>query len=573
MNFDVFTIAAVVAELDDKLVGGRVQDTLELGDDAIGMEIFAGGIRHYLLASAHPQAARIQLVSDRVRRGVESPSPLGLMLRRYIEGGRLARVSQPLWERIVHLDFLGPEGEFTLIVEPMERRGNLLLVRDGVVMDCIRRVGPEENRVRVSLPGQPYAPPPPQPLKRAPTLLTPVLMGEILDAEPGKAAWKLLTDKLLAFSPMLAKEAVYRATRNAGAGPAGKFDARAEEVSAYALYEVIRELLDVLETRDFNPGVTETDGQITAFAAYRVQHRPGWRAAESISAALSAYYGAPVGEEAYDAAKKPIGAQLAEAIEKVSRRLDGLRRQARDQAEMDHLRQSGELLLAYQFQIAPRQASFSAQYDLDAPPLEIKLDPDLSALDNAKAYFERYERAKRAGAEVPGLIRLAEGELAYLHQLETDLRLAANWPEIGEVQEALQANGYWRGPKTAHPRGGKSGPLKVVTPEGVVIWVGRNARQNEEVTFVRGRPEDLWLHVRGLPGAHVVVKTAGRAVSSGVLGRAASLAAYYSAARGEGRVLVDVTERRHVRKLKGGKPGMVTYRNESPIDAVPASEK
>ena len=139
------------------------------------------------------------------------------------------------------------------------------------------------------------------------------------------------------------------------------------------------------------------------------------------------------------------------------------------------------------------------------------------------------------------------------------------------LQDVLQANGYWRGPKTARPQGGKSGPLKVTTPEGIVIWVGRNSRQNEEVTFGKGKPEDLWLHARGVPGAHVIIKSGGRSMPPGIIQKAAGLAAYYSASRSEGRVLVDVTERRHVRKIKGGKEGMVTYRNESPIEAVPTS--
>jgi predicted ribosome quality control (RQC) complex YloA/Tae2 family protein len=566
MNFDVFTIAAVVDELNNKLLGGRVQDSLEIGDDAIGLEIYVNQARHYLLISAHPQEARLHIVPDRMRRGVENPSPLGLMLRRYIEGGRLVSIHQPDWERIVHLDFDGREGLLTLIVEPMERRSNILLVRGGEIMDCLRRVGPDENRVRLSLPGHAYVPPPPQPLKRVPTRLTPALVGDMLDADPGKLAWRLLTEKLLGFSPMLAKETIYRA--------AGKVEGtRAGDVSARALHEVISGLLNALLDGQFTPGVAESEGLVTAFAAYEITCLPGWRATDGISEALALFYGAPVGAEAYEAAKKPVQAQINEAVDRVSRRLESLQRQARDQSECDRLRQSGELLLTYQYQIRPRQQEFSAQYDFEAPPLVIKLDPLLSPVENAKTYFEQYEKAKRATAEIPSLVKAAERELAFLRQLETDLTLAANWPEISEVQDALQANGYWRGPKSTHPRGSKTGPLKVTTPEGVVIWVGRNSRQNDEVTFSKGRPEDLWLHAHGIPGAHVIIKSGGHPVAQAVLRRAASLAAYYSAARTENRVLVDVTERRYVRKIKGGKPGMVTYRNESPVEATPAAEK
>ncbi|MEP7285054.1 MAG: NFACT RNA binding domain-containing protein [Chloroflexota bacterium] len=564
MNFDYFTIAAVVDELTQTIQGGRVQDTLEIGEDAIGLEIYYNHARRYLLISAHPVEARIHLVSDRVRRGVETPSPLGLMLRRYVEDGKLIAISQPAWERIIHLEFEGAEGLLTLIVEPMQRRSNILLVREGRIMDCLRRVGSDENRVRVSLPGHPYVPPPPQINKHLPTDLSYELIQQMLDSDPSKAAWRALTDTIIGFSPMLAKEAVYRAMQRA--------TLKAGDTSARDLYSSTSALLEPLFARKWQPGITEADGQITSFAAYPITFLPGWREIGGISEAVAEFYGAPVGIEAYDAGKKPIQAVIVEAQEKIEHKLESLLRSFSDESEREHLRQSGELLLAYQYQITPGQTSFSAQYDFDKPALDIKIDPTMSALDNAKEYFDKYERSKRAAAEIPALIKATQVELDFLRQLETDLMLAANWPEIGEVQDALQLNGYWRGSKTARPKGGKSGPLKVTTPDSIVIWVGRNARQNEDVTFTKGRPEDLWLHAHGVPGAHVIIKTNGRAVNAGVLQRAAELAAYYSASRGEGRVLVDVTERRYVRKIKGGKPGMVTYKNESPIDAVPTGE-
>ena len=102
--------------------------------------------------------------------------------------------------------------------------------------------------------------------------------------------------------------------------------------------------------------------------------------------------------------------------------------------------------------------------------------------------------------------------------------------------------------------------------------MGRNSRQNDLVTFDKGGSTDLWLHARGVPGAHVIIKAAGRDVPQHILERAASLSAYYSCARTEGRVIVDATLRKYVRKIKGGKPGMVTYRNESTVEVAPRSE-
>jgi len=565
MYFDAVTLMAVVDELNDTLAGGRIQDTVQVDADTFGLEVYAGRARHYLLLSAHQQYARLHLAGEKTRRGVQKPTPLGLLLRRYAEGARLEGVRQPAWERVAILDLDGPEGVFQLVVEPMERRANLLLVRDdGIIVDCIRRVGPHANRVRVSLPGQPYLPPPPQKLKRDPLTLTERLLGDLLDAEPGERTRQILTQRVLGFSPLAAKEAVFRAT--------GEVNTRGADTSPRALLTVIEDLFGAFGASEWRPGIALEAGQAAAYSVYELTHADHWAPRPTASAALEEYYGPLVGEDAYSAAKRPVEDALAEAIGRVGKKLAQLRESLQDEAAIQHLRQSGELLLAYQYALKPGQAELRAAYEVDGPDLVIALDPTLSPLDNAHRYFERYEKAKRAREGVPELVSAAAQELAYLDQLRTDLALAANWPEIGEVQDALQRAGYWRGAPTRQPGGGRSGPLKVTLEGGTLIWVGRNARQNDEVTFGKGGPADLWLHVRGVPGAHVIVKSGAGEPPEDVVRRAAEIAAYYSAARGEAHVLVDVTRRKHVRKIKGGKPGMVTYRNETPISVTPAPE-
>ncbi len=565
MNFDAVTIMALADELRATLSGGRVQDTLEVDDESIGLEIYANHQRHYLLLSAHQQFARVHLSSDKLRRGVETPSPLGLLLRRYVEGAWISAVRQPPWERVLIFDLESPQGVFSLIAEPMERRANLLLVRDdGIIVECIRRVGPQENRVRVSLPGKPYQPPPPQRLKRDPLALTLTLLGDMLDNEPGERAREILTRRVLGISPLLGKEIVFRAT--------GGINTKAADTSARALLAVIGELFGAFRKGAWQPGTAEEEGVMTAYAAYPLTHLPGWTPAGSMSDAVARFYGPLVGADAYSAAKRPVAEAIAEARTRVAKKLESLRGSLQDDAAFEHLRQSGELLLAYQYTLAPGACELRAAYDVDGPEIVVALDPALTPLENAKRYFEKYEKAKRARSGVPELVTAAEQELAYLDQLAMDLEMARNWPDIGEVQEALQRSGYWRGPRTAGPRGGASAPLKVTTESGAVIWVGRNARQNDIVTFDRGGPGDLWLHARGVPGAHVIIKAGAGDVPDAVIQRAAEIAAYYSAARGEARVLVDVTRRKYVRKIKGGKPGMVTYRNESPIEVTPRPE-
>jgi predicted ribosome quality control (RQC) complex YloA/Tae2 family protein len=563
MNLDAFTIAALADELLDTIVGGRVQDVLDVDETSICLEIYGNHARHYLLLNASAQNPRIHLVPDKLRRGLPQPTTLGLLLRRYVEGARIGHIYQPPWERVLVIDIEGPEGPLSIIGELMDRRSNLLLVSDGRILDCMRRVGPHENRVRVSLPNHPYAPPPPQAGKVEPGQVdAEALAGYFADAGR-KKAHQVLSGRVFGVSPLLGREIVFRA--------AGDSEQPAAQADPARVAHVMSDLLTPLLARQWQPGVCEQDGRVTAFSVYPVTALPGWRPVESVSAALSAFYNAPTGIEAYEAAKTPVRAALAEATGKVENKLNALKRSLKDTAELEALRQSGELLLAYQYTLTPGQNELRAAYEVEGPELRIAIDPDLTPLENAQRYFDRYNRAKRALEDVPALVAAAEAELATLAQLSTDCDLAANWPDIDDVQQALDKFGYWRGAAPARAGGGRSGPLRVVSDDGFVIWVGRNSRQNENVTFDKAGPSDWWLHARGVPGAHVVIKADGRTVPNAVFEQAAGLAAAYSAARGEARVVVDVTLRKHVRRIAGGAAGMVTYRNETTRTVAPGA--
>ncbi|MDX2136729.1 MAG: NFACT family protein [Chloroflexota bacterium] len=563
MYLDAFTLSALTDELLDTIAGGRIQDVLDVNETAVGLEIYAARKRHYLYVSADPNTPRIHLVEERLRRGLPKPTPLGLLLRRHAEGGSISHVSQPPWERSLQIDIEGSSGSLALVIEPMERRANLLLLQDGIILECIRRVRADDRRSRAALPGHPYEPPTPQSDKLDPTRLTQDELTAFLagETDPKRKTHQILTGNLLGFSPLLAKEVAYRA--------AGTTDQRATDADAGKLYAALQTVITPLAKRDWQPGVVEADGVVTAYSVYPLQSLEGWRATESVSAALAAFYGAPVGEHAYDRAKEPIREQLKEATARLNGRLVSLRRSMTDDSEREQLKQSGELILAYQYALEPGQTELRAQYDADQPELVIRLDPELSALENAQRYFEKYNKAKRALDDVPRLIEENEAELAFVQQLGVDLDLASSYPDIDEVQQALQAKGLWRGTAKRVPGGQRSAPLRVVTPDGWVIWIGRNSRQNEQVTFDKGSPSDTWLHVRDVPGAHVIIKSDGRPIPDAIIERAAGYAAHFSSLRHEAKAPVDVTLRVHVRKIKGAAVGMVTYRNERTLMVTP----
>jgi len=568
MYLDAFTLAALVDEFADLLVGGRIQDVIDVDATGMGLEIYVNHRRHYLYLSADRQTPRVHLVFEKLRRGLQQPTQIGLLFRRYVEGGRLVHVSQPPYERVIQFDVDGPEGSVSILAEPMERRSNLLLLRDGVILDCVHRVGPQDNRVRLSLPNHAYQPPPPQVGKFDPSQLDVVKLDYLLEniEDPKQKLVRLLTSAILGLSPLLAREIVYRA--------AGDVDVRTADVDSVALHDAIQGVVGPLVKRLWQPGEVVQDGVVIAYSVYPITHLQGWQLTETVSAAMSAYYGIQVGPEAYAEAKKPVQAAIDEGKAKLRAKLASMESGLKDDAEREMLQQSGELILAYQYAIQPGQTELHAQYHLDEPELVIKLDPSLTPLENAQRYFDKYNRAKRAQAGVPQLIESTKNEYAYLEHLASDLEVATNWPEIDDVIQALQVMGLMGRDKPLKRigGGGRSTSLRL-TYDGYVIWVGRNSRQNEDVTFKKAKPQDMWLHAQGVPGAHVVIRDDGRRMTDSLIEKAAAIAAYYSRSRSEKHVMVDMTRVKYVKKIKGAGMGMVTYRNEKTITVIPQSEE
>ncbi len=566
MTMDNFTISALLDELSAALTGGRVQDIIDIDPLTIGLEVYADRRRHYLYLCAEAAQPRVHLAGVKLRRGLSKPTQLGLLLRRYIKGALVTGFTQPAWERLLEIELESREGPFRLIAELMPRRANLLLLRDGMILDCLNRVGPDENRYRLSLPNHDYVPPPPLRGQLDPAHLTESDIRRMLTKAERKSTQtrRILPGQILGLSPLLAKEIVFRAT--------GDVQSKANETDSAALFAALQALMRPLLQRRWRPGIGSLQAVPAAFSVFPLSHLD-WTDAESVSAAISGYYGALTSGDAYREAKKPVQAALEETRAKLAAKLCSLRAGLRDDAEMLRLQQAGELILAYQFTLSPGQSELRAQYEPDAPELVLALDPDRSPLENAQDYFRRYEKAKSAAKSLPALIKQTRLEMQFVKQLESDLAAAGSWPEIDDVIQLLQARGHWRGQQQKRiGGGGRAGPLRLVSRDAYVIWLGRNSRQNEIVTFKTAKPQDIWLHARDVPGAHLVIRNDGRRIKQALIAEAAAVAAWYSQRRNDANVRVDYTRVKYVKAIKGAGPGMVTYRNENTIIVQPQDE-
>lgn len=418
--------------------------------------------------------------------------------------------------------------------------------------------------------------------------------------------WQVLTKHLLGISPLMAREAVYRTTGNTETPIKG--DQSVWEELAWNM----RELAALYDTQRWQPQLVEQvktseespTGQKLplAFAPYVLEQyaempATSIRQSPSMNVILDDYYARIEWRDAMEGVRSPIRKVLQTQRDRCMRKADMLQQEMAQTEEAARYRLQAELLLAYQNDVHQGQATVTlhnfyvdeAQQD-EQSAVTMTLDPRFDAVGNANRMFNKYHKLRRATALVPAQIEQNAVELATIEQLLADLMLAENPAEVALVKAEVQATGYMRGAKkllnkkvqkaAKKGKGGKSAkgkaappgggvPLHLKSHDGFTLLIGKNSRQNEEVTFNQATANDIWLHARGVPGAHVIIKSAGREIPRGTIEQAASLAAYYSQARGSTTAPVDYTFQRHVRHMKGGGPGMVIYDHERTIYAVP----
>ena len=564
MNFDALTLAAVTDDLQ-ALVGGRIQQVLLPTPLSIALEIYAGGRRHYLFASADPRSARIHLLDSKPTRGPETPSPLVLLLRKYVRNGVINRIEQPPLERSVVLSILKrppPRKDerdeddtdvelcSELVIELLGQRANIVLVDDNnLILDAVKRV-PGDERRRSIMPREPYIAPPRPRMQRDPRQ---AIARDLAALATGteRDLVKAIVGAFAGVSPQQAREVIVRAVGQP-----------VEAVTNDLPWDKLADALRMLWT-ERAPSVAYEDERPVAFAPYHMQQYADVRAATSISAALETYYAATQTITSHAQRRDALRQRIEDVRDRWQHQHDALSRELAKTASLDRLRWEGEMIFGFLHGIEPEQRELIIEGET------IKLDPDKTPVENAQARFREYDKAKGALAGVPERVAQTDAQLAYLDDTLALLQFANSYDNIAAIEREVSEQGLLKadGNKKT-PRGPRAQPLRLQSSDGITIYVGRSAGQNDDVTFRIAQADDLWLHARDVPGAHVVIK-ADRAVPDHTLAEAAGLAAYFSAGRNATTVDVVVTERRHVRKVAGGPPGLVRYRNERAVRVAP----
>jgi len=564
MAFDGITVAAIVHELNEKLIEGRIYKIAQPEKDELLLTIKAGGTQYRLMLSANPSLPLVYLQTENKISPAVAPS-FTMLLRKYIQNGRIISISQPDFERVIdieieHLDELGDICRKHLIIELMGKYSNIIFLNsDKRIIDSIKHINAMTSSVREVLPGLDYFIPSQKgkcnPCKTDATEFVSIL------TEHSKlgAVYKAVVGSFTGISPMIASEICEAAGISA--------DDNTELVlsdsdAVNRLRNCYFALMDRVKAGEFTPVMLyerENPKDYCMVPVYSYSEE-NIRVYNSVSDLLVNFYSEKEAATRAHQKSSDIRKIVQTILERDVKKYDLQLKQLKDTEKMDKYRIYGELLHTYGYGAAPGDKSIEVDNYYTNEQLTIPLDDTLTAMENAKRYYDKYNKLKRTKEALEELTTGVKAEIDHLESILSALDFATKEEDINEIKEEMIESGYIRRKSGKNSKlRFKSRPLHFISSDGFHIYVGKNNFQNDELTFRMANGGDWWFHAKNIPGSHVIVKCEGRELTDRTFEEAASLAAHYSKGAKSDRVEIDYLRRKDVKKPNGAKPGFVVY--------------
>ena len=572
MAFDGITVSAMVKELNDTLAGGRINKIAQPENDELLITARGSQGQCRLLLSASASLPLLYFTDK------NKPSPLiapnfCMLLRKHIGNAKIIRIMQPGLERVVimeleHLNDLGDVCQKKLILELMGKHSNLIFTDENdMILDSIKHVSSNMSSVREVLPGRPYFIPRTQE-KQDPLTITEEEFSRLIGSASCPAA-KAVYTSLTGISPLLASEMCFRANLSPELSAE---DLNQEQMQAlFTAFSGIR--TQILE-KAYAPQIIYREKEPVEYSVLPLmQFGSDYHAeiSDSVSAMLYTYYAAKEVLTRIRQKSSDLRRIVQTALERNQKKFALQQKQMKDTAKKDKYKVYGELINTYGYGLSEGCKSFEALNYYTNETITIPLDPTLSPQQNAKKYFDRYNKLKRTEEALTLQIQDTESEIAHLESIRTSLDIALEETDLAQIKEELVEYGYIKKHDFSKKRTAaqKSKPFHYLSSDGYDIYVGKNNYQNEELTFKFATGNDWWFHAKGIPGSHVIVKSRNEELPDRVFEEAGKLAAYYSKGRTAPKVEIDYIQKKHIKKPNGAKPGFVVYYTNYSLMAEP----
>ena len=559
MAFDGITISNIVKELNDTILNGRIAKIAQPENDELLLTIKPAKGQVRLVISASASLPLIYLSRD------NKPSPMTapnfcMLLRKHIANGRIVGISQPSLERIIrfeieHLDELGDLCRKSLIVEIMGKHSNIIFCNEkGMIIDSIKHVSAQMSSVREVLPGREYFIPDTMkkenPLDIPEENFTQELLSKPMPV--GKAIYNSFTG----ISPVVAEEICHLAGIDSSIP--------ASEMSADLLSHLYRQFTYFMEQvteSKFSPAIYYEENEPKEFSSLPLTHFSNYqvKSFDSISEVIRTYYSSRDLITRIRQKSSDLRRVVQTALERNRKKYDLQLKQLRDTENRDKYKVYGELIHTYGYNLEDDAKELEALNYYTNEMIKIPLDPQKTPQENAKKYFDRYNKQKRTFEALSELIKETKDEIDYLESVSKSLDIARSEDDLIQIKEELIESGFIRRKQSSKKVKITSKPFHYISSDGFHMYVGKNNLQNEELTFHFANGGDWWFHAKKAPGSHVIVKTNGEGLPDRTFEEAARLAAHYSKNSGAEKVEVDYVEKKQVKKPNGSKPGFVVY--------------
>jgi len=569
MAFDAFFLSAVLEEVRMRCIGARIDKIHQPSRDTLILQMHSREYRSKLLFAANPTAPRLHLTNASPENPPEPPM-FCMLLRKHLMGAKLSEVTQIPMERCATFTFdctdeMGFPVQKQLVAELMGRTCNLyLLSPEGRIIDCLRRIGLDESAKRAALPGLNYQEP--EPIAKE----NPSDPQNYVNFFTGPGA-DMLSDRLMdtfgGLSPLVCREAALFAAGSTDARP----DPRDEEEIAEKLQLFFAEHLNHPKPYYY----ALPDGTPKQFAFCPIRQYGDFKEAESFGALLDMYYTVRDRKDAMRQKSQAVRKTVQNLCTRLTRKLAIQEKELEATYDRERLRQLGDIVTANIHKIIKGQTIVQCEdfYDEEMKLIDIPISPILSPQQNAAKFYKDYTRMKNAERELTKQMELGENELYYLKSVLEELNRAQTDAELEAIKQELQEGGYLRADSGRKKmKQGKVPPMRFESTDGYPIYVGRNNKQNEELTFRLARKDDIWCHASKVHGSHVIISCGGTTPPDDTITQAAQLAAYYSESGGGQNIPVDVTPVKQVKKIPNGKPGMVIYHTYRTVIANPYAD-
>ena len=579
MPLDALCLSGVVHELQNALSGAKIDKIYQPGRDEVVLALRAPAGNVKLLLSANPSHPRAHLTQIS-RENPDKPPMFCMLLRKHLSGARLLELVQPPMERVVDLrlealDELGDRVERRLVLEAMGRHSNLILLDgEGRIMDCLRRVDSDMSARRQVLPGLFYRLPPAQE-KLDPSSLDRAALESALAAAPEESqADKWLLDTFGGLSPLICRELAFRA--------GGATDARLHQMGEGGrsrLLDELEGLLRSVQENSFTPVMLEKEGHPSDFTFQPIsQYGPAVSCVPfpSFSALLDRFYEQRENQERVRQRGQDLIRSVTNARDRAARKIGLQEQELAATRDRERLRQFGDIITSNLHAMEKGMSRLTAAdfYDPECPQIHIPLDPLLTPQQNAAKYYKEYNKAKTAESILTLQLEKGRRDLDYLNSVLEAIALAEGERDLQEIRQELTDTGYLRRPSKARDRGKRvaSKPMEFRSSSGLRISVGKNNTQNDLLTTKQAFKSDLWFHTQKIHGSHVILWTEGGQPDLTSIQEAAQLVAWFSQGRESGKVAVDYTPVKYVKKPGGARPGMVVYTTYETAYVAPDGE-